>query len=321
MNDDTNPWPALNYAGWADTLMTFRLWAQMVGKVRLAHEPWLNHSWHVPLYVSANGLTTSVVHAGDASFEIEFDLVGERLVVRSSLHPHAGFRLEPMSVAEFRARLVGTLGSLGIDSRFDGMPNELPDAIPFADDETHRSYDAAAVRRFWRALSSVDRVFKRFRTGFIGKASPVHLFWGSFDLAVTRFSGRPAPMHPGGVPGLPDEVAREAYDHEVSSAGFWPGDPSHPEAAFYSYAYPAPEGFADARVEPTQATFAKDLGEWLLPYEAVRTAADPEAALMTFLSSTYRAAADLAGWDAALECADGEPRRPRRANPAPASEG
>lgn len=321
MTDETNPWPALDYDGWADTLMTFRLWTQMVGKVRLAHEPWLNHSWHVPLYVSANGLTTSVVHAGDASFEIEFDLVGERLVVRSSLHPHAGFRLEPMSVAEFRARLVGTLGSLGIDSRFDGMPNELQDAIPFADDETHRSYDAAAVRRFWRALSSVDRVFKRFRTGFIGKASPVHLFWGSFDLAVTRFSGRRAPMHPGGVPGLPDEVAREAYDHEVSSAGFWPGDPSHREAAFYSYVYPAPEGFAEARVKPSQAKFSKEMGEWLLPYDAVRTADDPDATLASFLETTYRAAADLGRWDASLECADGEPGRPRKPNPTPAPEG
>lgn len=317
MTDRDTEWPELDYASWADTLMTFRLWTQMVGKVRLAHEPWLNHSWHVPLYVSANGLTTSVVHAADTSFEIEFDLVGDRLVVRSSRHPDAGFRLEPMSVAEFHARLVGTLAALGIDARFDGTPNELPDAIPFAKDETHRSYDAEAVRRFWRALLSVDRAFKRFRTGFVGKASPVHLFWGSFDLAVTRFSGRRAPMHPGGVPGLPDVVAREAYDHEVSSAGFWPGDPSHPEPAFYSYAYPAPDGFADAQVEPAQARFAKEMGEWLLPYEAVRTSADPAAALATFLETTYRAAADLGGWDASLECVDGQPRRPRAPDPAP----
>ena len=317
MEDRDDTWPELDYTRWADTLMTFRLWAQMVGKVRLAHEPWLNHSWHVPLYLSANGLTTSVAHGSDTSFEIEFDLVGNRLVVRSSRHADAGFRLEPMSVAEFHARLVGTLGALGIDAQFDGTPNELPDAIPFAIDETHNSYDADAVRRFWRVLLSVDRAFKHFRTGFVGKASPVHLFWGSFDLAVTRFSGRRAPLHPGGVPGLPDAVAREAYDHEVSSAGFWPGDQNYPEPAFYSYAYPAPDGFANAHVEPSQATFSSEMGEWLLPYEAVRTASDPNAALAAFLKTTYRAAAALGRWDASLECADGEPRRPRAPDSAP----
>ena len=309
-------WPALDYASWADTLMTFRLWTQMVGKVRLAHEPWLNHSWHVPLYVSANGLTTSIIHGGGGAFEIEFDLIGERLVVRSPEHADTGFRLEPMTVSAFHARLLRTLVAAGVDPHFDGTPNEIPDALPFAGDETHRAYDAEAVRRFWRALLSVDAVFKRFRTGFVGKASPVHLFWGSFDLAVTRFSGRRAPLHPGGVPGLPDNVAREAYDHEVSSAGFWPGDPSHPEAAFYSYAYPAPDGFADARVEPAAAAFSKEMGEWLLPYEAVRSAPNPEAALAAFLESTYRAAADLAGWDATLECLTGRPGRPRKPTPA-----
>jgi hypothetical protein len=311
MNDRHMGWPALDYGQWAETLMTFRLWAQMVGKVRLAHEPWLNHSWHVPLYVSVNGLTTSVIHAAGTSFEIEFDLVGNRLKLRSSGRAEAGFRLEPMTVAEFHGKLVQALEDIDIDASFDGVPNELPDAIPFIQDEVHAAYDAEAVRRLRGALLSVDRVFKRFRTGFVGKASPVHLFWGSFDLAVTRFSGRKAPMHPGGVPGLPDTVAREAYDHEVSSAGFWPGDANYPEAAFYSYAYPAPDGFATAKIEPSGAAFSETLGEWLLPYETVRRSEDPAATLMIFLESTFGAAASLGGWDRALECAPGRPRVPR----------
>ena len=306
-------WPELDYAGWADTAATLHRWLQMAGKVRLAHEPWLNHSWQVPLYLSANGLTTSIIHQPHGAFEIEFDFVGHRLVLRSTNHADSGFQLEPMSVAVFHARLIAALEAIGVDPRFDGTPSEIADAVPFARDEEHRSYDPLAVARFWRALLAVDRVFKRFRTGFIGKASPVHLFWGSLDLAVTRFSGRPAPLHPGGVPGLPDAVAREAYDHEVSSAGFWPGDARYPHAAFYSYAYPAPDGFGAAIVQPDKAFFSAELGEWLLPYEAVCQAADPEATLLAFLDATYHAAARLGGWDPALECALGEPGRPRPA--------
>ncbi len=291
--------------------MTLRLWTQMVGKVRVAHEPWLNHSWHVPLYVSASGLTTSMIHTAGSAFEIEFDLVQDRLLLRSSDHADTGFRLEPMSMADFHAKLIRALEAIGVDPRFDGIPSEIADATPFAEDRIHFAYDGEAARRFWRALLSIDHVFKRFRTGFVGKASPVHFFWGSFDLAVTRFSGRSAPVHPGGVPGLPDAIAREAYDYEVSSAGFWPGDENHPEASFYSYAYPAPDGFAEAVVGPDGAGFSKELGEWLLPYELVRKAPDPEAALLEFLQSTFEAAASTADWDRSLECRTGAPRRPR----------
>ena len=216
-----------------------------------------------------------------------------------------------MSVAAFYHRLMAELAAIGVEVAIDTLPNEVPDPIRFPDDQTHASYDAAAAHAYWRALVSVDRVFRLFRTAFVGKASPVHLFWGAFDLAVTRFSGRAAPLHPGGVAGLPDAVTREAYSHEVSSAGFWPGSDQHPQAVFYSYAYPAPAGFAEAKVEPQEASWSAAMGEWLLPYEAVRGAADPEAALMRFLQSTYRAAADLGRWDAALECDLGLPGRPR----------
>lgn len=316
MTDDDDTWPALDYAAWSDTLMTFRLWTQMVGKVRLAHEPWLNHSWHVPLYLSASGLTTSMIHANGAAFEIEFDLLADQVVVRSSSHADATFRLEPMTVADFHWKLTRALNEISVDPTFDGMPSEVADAIPFLEDRIHASYDAKTVRRFWRALLSIDRVFKRFRTGFVGKASPVHFFWGSFDLAVTRFSGRSAPAHPGGVPGLPDPVAREAYDQEVSSAGFWPGDDNHPVPSFYSYAYPAPEGFSEATVGPAGATFSEEMGEWLLPYDVVRRSRDPETALLEFMQSTFEAAASKAGWDRSLECDLGAPRRPRPTNAA-----
>lgn len=311
-------WPALDYASWADTLATLHRWTQMVGKVRLAHEPWLNHSWHVPLYISARGLTTSLVNGAGTPFEIEFDFAGSHLLLRTADGGRAGFALQPMSVAAFHANLISELRALGLDATFDGQPNEIPDAVPFAEDVSHAAYDADAVRRWWRAMLSIERVFKRFRTGFTGKSSPVHFFWGSFDLAVTRFSGRKAPLHPGGMPALPDPVAREAYDREVSSAGFWPGDPNNPQAAFYSYAYPAPDGFADAAVRPEAASFSKDLGEWLLPYDAVRTADNPDQMLMAFLEDTFEAAARLAGWDEGLECELGRPGRPRKSSALPA---
>ena len=307
----TTPWPVLDYAAWRETAITLQLWSQIVGKVRLALSPWLNHGWQVPLYVHAHGFGTGPIHVGGGIMEIDFDCVAHRLVLRSSEGVDRGFALAPMSVAAFYRRLMAELEQAGVAVEIGLVPNEVPAPIPFPDDEVHAAYDPAAVHDFWRALMQADRVFRLFRTGFLGKASPVHLFWGSFDLAVTRFSGRPAPLHPGGVPGLPDAVTREAYSHEVSSAGFWPGNDAFPQAAFYSYAYPMPAGFEGARIEPAAAQWSAPMGEWLLPYDAVRSAPDPDAALLRFLETTYRAAADLGGWDPALECALGVPARPR----------
>jgi hypothetical protein len=306
-------WPPLPYAEWADTCRTLHLWTQVVGKVRLACAPWLNHAWQVPLYVSARGLTTGLISHGPGTLELEFDLVGQLMTVRTDRDSSAA-PLRPMPVAAFYARLMATLAELGASVAIHHpAPSEMPEAIPFAEDLRERVYDGAQAERFWRALLQADRVLKLFRTGFLGKASPTHFFWGGFDLAVTRFSGRPAPPHPGGVPHLPDAVAREAYSHEVSSAGFWPGGPGKEAAVFYAYAYPEPPGFPDAPVAPSAARYDNDLHEFTLPYEAVRTAPDPDAALLAFLTTTYAAAADLAGWDrAALECDLGQPGVPRR---------
>jgi hypothetical protein len=305
-------WPELPYAAWRATSETLQLWTQIVGKIRLARTPWLNHSWHVALYVTARGLTTSPVPDGARSFQIDFDFLDQNLRISTS---DGGLRQLPLTaqpVAAFYAAVMAALAELGIDLKIDDRPNELPDPIRFPDDRVHASYDPDATHRFWQVLRQADRVFAKFRTGFLGKSSPVHFFWGSFDLAVTRFSGRPAPRHPGGVPNLPDAVAQEAYSHEVSSAGFWPGSGAIDYPAFYSYAYPAPEGFATARVRPDAAFFSEALGEFILPYDAVRTAADPDGALLDFLQSTYEAAANAAKWDrAALECSLGEPRIPR----------
>ena len=314
--DVAGAWPALEYAVWRDTGATLHRWTQIVGKVRLTLTPWLNHGWHVPLYVTARGLGTGAIHVDAGVFEIELDLVDHRFVLRSSFAPERGFALEPMSVAAFYRRTMAELAGAGIDVAIDDLPNEIADATPFPEDTTHCTYEAAAVTAFWQALVRIDRVFRAFRTGFLGKASPVHFFWGSFDLAVTRFSGRPAPLHPGGVPGLPDAVTREAYSHEVSSAGFWPGNDAYPQAAFYSYAYPTPAGFSEAPVGPEGATWSAAMGEWLLPYELVRSADDPQAVLLRFLQSTYRAAADLGHWDGALECSFGAPGQPRAVGPA-----
>jgi len=304
-------WPDLPYAGWSDTATTLQLWTQIVGKVRLMLTPWLNHGWQVPLYVTARGLGTSPIPAGSEIVEIEFDFIEHRLTARSSRGIERGFPLAPQTVAEFYRRTLELLDGIGVRVVINEMPNEIANPIRFSQDRVHASYDGAAAHRFWRALIQVDRVFKLFRTGFLGKASPVHFFWGSFDLAVTRFSGRPAPRHPGGVPGLPDAVTREAYSHEVSSAGFWPGSEAFPQPAFYSYAYPEPPGFRD-RPASAGAQFDAKLGEFILPYDAVRAAPDPDVALLDFLSTTYLAAAETGGWDrAALECPLGVPGQVR----------
>ena len=278
-----------------------------MGKIRLTLTPWLNHGWQVPLYVTARGLGTSPIPADNEILEIEFDFISHRLVMRTSGGEMRELPLEPQTVANFYQRVIELLNPIGVAVAIHEMPNEVPNAIRFSQDRTHAAYDPAAAHNFWRALVQADRVFKLFRTGFLGKASPVHFFWGSFDLAVTRFSGRPAPLHAGGVPGLPDAVTREAYSHEVSSAGFWPGNDAFPQAAFYSYAYPEPAGFRD-RTIARGAHFDGALGEFILPYDTVRRAADPDALLLDFLSTTYAAAAETGGWDrAALECPVGVP--------------
>jgi hypothetical protein len=305
-------WPDLPYDAWKETCATLHLWTQIVGKVRLSLTPWLNHSWHVPLYVTARGLTTSPIPYQDRSFEMTFDFNAAVLDIAASDGGRRQITLQPRTVAEFHAMVIAALGELRIPVRITDFPCEIAGAIAFSQDRRHGAYDAEYARRFWRVLLQSDRVLKQFRTGFIGKSSPVHFFWGSFDLAVTRFSGRRAPPHPGGAPGLTDAVMREAYSHEVSSAGFWPGGGGIDHAAFYSYAYPVPEGFAASAVRPAGASFNTALGEFLLPYDAVRTAPDPDAALLAFLQSTYDAAADAGSWDRpGLECQPGLPGVPR----------
>jgi hypothetical protein len=281
----------------------------VVGKIRLTLTPWLNHSWHVALYLTARGLTTSPIFAGARDFQIDFDFIDHVLQITTSNGESRTIALRPMTVADFYAQTMAALAELGIAVHLRTMPCEIADAVPFELDTLHAAYDADYVNRFWRVLLSASEVLGHFRTGFLGKASPVHFFWGSFDLAVTRFSGRRAPRHPGGVPHLPNAVAQEAYSHEVSSAGFWPGGGGPIDyGAFYSYAYPAPEGFAVSKVKPAAALFSQELGEFLLPYEAVRSARNPDAAVMEFLQSTYEAAADLGKWDrGVLECGLGEP--------------
>jgi Family of unknown function (DUF5996) len=305
-------WPSLPYDEWKETCATLHLWTQIVGKVRLALTPWLNHSWHVPFYVTERGLTTSPIPYGVRSFEIEFDFTRSVLDITTSDGGHKQIALKPRTVASFYAMVIAALGELSIAARITEQPCEIPGGIRFSRDVTHGAYDAEYAKRFWSVLVQIDRVLKQFRTGFIGKCSPVHFFWGSFDLAVTRFSGRRAPPHPGGAPGLSDAVMREAYSHEVSSAGFWPGGGSIDYAAFYSYAYPVPDGFKTPSIRPEAAFFSETLGEFLLPYDAVRVSTDPDAVLLAFLQSTYEAAANAANWDrAALECPPGRPGVPR----------
>jgi hypothetical protein len=290
-------WPALPLDEWKDTYATLHMWTQVAGKVRFALSPWVNHSWHVTLYVTSRGLTTSPIPYGERTFEIKFDFIDHRLVVETSGGDVKHVELRPRSVADFYGEVMSSLRGLGMYINIHTLPNEVTDPVPFEKDVEHKSYDPEYANRFWRILVQTDRVFKEFRAKFIGKCSPVHFFWGSFDMAVTRFSGRTAPTHPGGVPHLPDVVAREAYSHEVSSCGFWPGGGPIPYPVYYSYAYPAPGGFNDARVRPSAAFYSADLGEFLLPYDEVRSAKKPDTVLLDFLQSTYVAAADLARWD------------------------
>lgn len=313
---DQSGWPALPYPDWAETCRALHLWCQILGKYRLSHTPWVNHSWHATLYVTPHGLTTGPVHEPGGCVTLSLDLVEHRMIAEADGGAREGFPLAPMSVAEFLTRTRETVEAVGGAFDIHGAPNEIPDALPFAEDAATRPYDAQAVARFHGALLRIVPVFERFRTGFIGKVSPVHLFWGSFDLAVTRFSGRTAPLHPGGVPNLPDDVAQEAYSHEVSSAGFWPGGAGVDEPMFYAYAYPGPDGFSTHPVEPAAAWFDDKLGEFLLPYAAVRDSDDPEGMLMSFLQSTYEAAAITGDWDRdALECEMGQPGVPRPLGP------
>ncbi len=294
---DRSLWPALAYDQWKDTQATLHLWTQIVGKIRLVQTPWVNHSWHVALYLTARGLTTSPIPYGARTFEIEFDFLDHQLQIKTIEGRIETLRLAPRAVADFYHELFDRLRAVGLEIKIRTMPNEIPDATPFDQDWKHAAYDAEQAERFWRALVQADRVFKAFRSRFAGKSSPVHFFWGSFDLAATRFSGRRAPPHRGGVPNLPDWVAREAYSHEVSSCGFWPGGEALPYPVFYSYAYPEPEGFKTASLQPAAARYDSSLGEFVLPYDEVRQASSPDATLLDFLQSSYEAAADLGAWD------------------------
>jgi hypothetical protein len=300
-----NSWPALRVDDWKPTRDTLHLWTQIVGKIRLACAPLINHWWEVTLYVSPRGLITSAIPNGSRLFDIEFDFVDHVLALRTSDGGSASVALAPKTVAEFYAETMAALHRLGIDARISARPNEIEIAVPFAEDHQHASYDPPAVHLFWQQLVQASRVMGQFRARFIGKVSPVHFFWGSFDLACTRFSGRRAPKHAGGAPNCPDWVMVEAYSHEVSSCGFWPGGGQ--EGAFYAYAYPEPAGFADYRIGPEAAFYSADYRQFLLPYEAVRTADDPDHTLLEFLQSTYAAAADLANWDRAN--LEDDPRR------------
>ena len=297
-------WPSLPLSAWEDTYATLHRWTQVVGKTRLALSPMENHYWHVALYTTARGLTTSPMPHGDRLLQVDLDFLDHTLLARTSDSETRTIALEPKSVADFYAEYLDLLRSLGVDARIRPMPNEIPDAVPFPEDRTHASDDRRAAHDCWRALAQADRVFKRFRNRFLGKQSPVHFWWGSFDLACTRFSGRTAPPHPGGVPNLPDRVTRESYSHECTSAGWWPGTKGSPvaEPAFYAYAYPEPAGCPEAPIAPEGARYDMALHEWVLPYEVVRRAADPDRALLEFLQSAYEIVARLGGWDrAALE--------------------
>ena len=312
MSANDSCWPPLSADRDGPTIAALHLFSQVIGKVPTALVPWRNHGWHLTLHLTPRGLTTEPIHTPGGTFALSFDLI-DHFVALDDGQGRRTLPLRPMSVADFQAEGMAMLTAAGHDVHIHGAPNEVEPAIPFAEDRAQRAYVPDSARRLLGALLSADRVFRLFRSSFLGKVSPVHFFWGSFDLAVTRFSARTAPLHPGGIPNLPDAVTREAYSHEVSSAGFWPGGAGAPGGPFfYSYAYPTPEGFAEAKVEPDQTRFDTTLGEFILDYDAVRLAESPDDALLSFLEGSYRAAADLGRWDrSALECELGKPHVPR----------
>jgi hypothetical protein len=296
-NEHSVAWPSLPFEAWRDTKMTMHLWFQIIGKIRLAQMPPLNHSWQVTLYVTASGLTTLAIPHGERSFQIDFDFITHELAIHSSDGRTRKLGLEPQPVATFYANVMAAMTELGLPVRISRQPNELDDAIPFDEDRVHRSYDAQYANRFWRVLVQADRVMKQFRSRFVGKASPVHFFFGNCDLATTRFSGRQAPPHPGGRKHLPDRVLREAYSQESSTCGFWPGGTENPHAVFYCEAYPPPPGFEKAKVRPTAAHYSEELKEFVFPYDEMRNSPHPDEALLQFFQSTYEAAANLGRWE------------------------
>ncbi|MDQ2753034.1 MAG: DUF5996 family protein [Bacteroidota bacterium] len=295
-------WPEIDFNNWKDTLSTVQLWTQMVGKIRLKAMPWLNHSWHVTLYITPQGLSTGSMPYEAGIFEINFNFQQHLLLITTSNGKEEEIKLYPRSVADFYKELFNKLRKAGIEIAIYAVPNEMENAIPFEQDEQHKTYDKDQMKNYWKALVLVHNVFTRFRAGFCGKCSPVHFFWGAFDLAVTRFSGRRAPNYSGAVLNVPIRVMQEAYSHEVSSCGFWPGSEAFPKAAFYAYCYPTPEAFSTQPVEPTKAFYSKEMGEFFLLYDDVRQATNPEETLLRFLTTTYEAAANTGNWErAALE--------------------
>ncbi len=290
-------WPKLEYAEWRPTYETVHRWVQIIGKLKLCKTARVNHSWNSTFYVTSRGLTTSAIPLGERNLTVDFDFLNHKLIFQDSMGKYMAMVLQNESVASFYTRIQESLAVMDVIPTFDPSPNELADATPFAEDGAHCTYDRLHAHRAWQVLVRVNNVLHKYRSDFVGKSSPVHFFWGSYDLAVTRFSGQRAPEHPGGIPHLSDEVVREAYSHEVMSCGFWPGNEMYPHAAFYAYAYPEPDGFSKARITPPEAFYNNDIKEFILPYEVVRTAGDPEGILRSFLDSTYRAAANLGRWD------------------------
>lgn len=308
-----NKWPELPFNEWKETLATLQLYTQVIGKIRLQSMPWLNHSWHVTLYITPVGLTTGSMPYKQSAFEIQFNFIQHKLSIISSSGITKEIELYDRSVADFYKEVFKALKGAGISIHIYAKPNEIENPIPFNEDETHKTYNKEQVTKYWQALIQVEKIFIKFRAGFKGKCSPVHLFWGGFDLAVTRFSGRPAPVHPGGAPHIPLAVMQEAYSHEVSSCGFWPGSEAFPQAAFYSYCYPASSEFSKQPVEPEQAFYSNEMGEFILLYDDVRNAPDPEETLMRFLTTTYEAAANTGNWNRKeLECNFSYLKRPAK---------
>ena len=299
----TRNWPTLNFDEYGDTITTVQLWAQIVGKIRLSQSSWTNHSWHVTLYINSRGLTTGAIPYTDGNFEIVFDFIDHQLLISNTQGDNQSFDLAANSVADFYHKLTTALKIMNVNVTLYAKPNEVDPAIPFAEDNSHCTYQPSAMNNLWQALVRINNTFHVFRARFTGKCSPVHLFWGAFDLAVTRFSGRRAPVYSGGVPNMPDLVMQEAYSHEVSSCGFWPGSKDSPQAIFYAYCYPTPSAFGKCTVQPDAAFYSGEMGEFLLPYHTVQQSVQPEEILLKFLQSTYEAAANTANWDGSnLEC-------------------